>query len=89
MPLTPGTRLGSYVIEAPLGAGGMGEVYKARDTRLNRDVAIKVLPEQLALDPDRVARLKRARAVNFGAAVVIAAVPQGGHRRRSRSACRG
>ena len=46
-----------------LGAGGMGEVYKARDTRLNRDTAIKVLPDQLALDPDRLARLKREAQV--------------------------
>jgi serine/threonine protein kinase len=44
MSLTPGTRLGPYEIEAPLGAGGMGDVYRARDTRLHRDVAIKVLP---------------------------------------------
>ena len=51
MPLSPGTRLGPYAIQAPLGAGGMGEVYKVRDTRLDRTVAIKVLPEQFAADP--------------------------------------
>ena len=59
MPLTPGTRLGPYEITAPLGAGGMGEVYRAKDTKLNRDVAIKVLPESFALDADRVARFTR------------------------------
>lgn len=48
MPLAIGTRLGPYEILAPLGAGGRGEVYRARDTRLDRDVAIKVLPERLA-----------------------------------------
>jgi dienelactone hydrolase len=62
--LTPGSRLGAYQIVAPLGAGGMGEVYRARDTRLGRDVAIKVLPEGFANDPDRVSRFEReARAV--------------------------
>ena len=45
MSLSPGTRLGPYAVVAPLGAGGMGEVYRARDSRLNRDVALKVLPE--------------------------------------------
>jgi len=47
MPLIPGTRLGPYEILSPLGAGGMGEVYRARDAKLNRDVAIKILPEGL------------------------------------------
>jgi len=59
MSLTPGTRLGPYEIVAPLGAGGMGEVYRARDTRLERDVAIKVLPDEFARDPERLARFER------------------------------
>jgi hypothetical protein len=56
MPLTPGTRLGSCEILAPLGAGGMGEVYRARDTALGREVAVKVLPNDFATDPDRLRR---------------------------------
>lgn len=64
MSLALGTRLGPYVIEAPIGAGGMGEVYRARDTRLNRNVAIKVLPATVIGDRDRVARFEReAQAV--------------------------
>ncbi len=58
MALQPGTRLGSFEVLGPLGAGGMGEVYRARDTRLHRDVAIKVLPESFAPDPARIARFK-------------------------------
>ncbi len=57
--LTPGLRVGPYEIIAPLGAGAMGEVYRACDTKLNREVALKVLPELFALDPDRRARFKR------------------------------
>ena len=64
MPLPAGTRLGPYEIIAPLGAGGMGEVYRGRDTRLRREVAIKVLPAATAADPDALARFGReARAV--------------------------
>ena len=59
MSLAPGTPLGPYQIVAPLGAGGMGEVYRARDTMLNREVAIKVLPDLFAADPDRLARFTR------------------------------
>ena len=65
--LSPGTRLGLYEIIGPLGAGGMGEVYRARDTKLNRDVAIKVLPELFALDPDRLARFAARGADARGA----------------------
>src|SRR4029077_11366345 len=65
MPLTPGTRLGPYEVLAPIGAGGMGEVYKARDTRLDRAVAIKVLPSNLSSNPELRARLDReARAIS-------------------------
>ena len=59
MPLTSGARLGSYEIVSPIGAGGMGEVYRARDTTLNREVAIKILPELFAGDPERLARFSR------------------------------
>jgi len=63
MPLNAGSRLGAYEITAALGAGGMGEVYRARDTRLNRDVALKVLPEAFLLDGDRLARFEREAQV--------------------------
>src|SRR5580704_384524 len=59
MSLSAGTRLGAYEIIAAIGAGGMGEVYRARDTKLNRDVALKVLPDSFANDPDRLARFTR------------------------------
>ena len=63
MTLAPGMRIGPYEITALAGAGGMGEVYRARDTKLNRDVALKVLPEALALDAERLARFKREAQV--------------------------
>src|SRR5512141_3501264 len=59
MTLSAGTRLGPYEIRSSLGAGGMGEVYRARDERLKRDVAVKVLPQSLAADPDALARFER------------------------------
>src|SRR5580765_4473811 len=59
MTLAPDVRLGVYQILSPLGAGGMGEVYRARDTKLGREVAIKVLPASFAADPDRLARFER------------------------------
>ena len=59
MPLAPSTKLGPYEILAPLGAGGMGEVYRARDTRLDRTVAVKILPAQLSNDPVRKQRFER------------------------------
>ena len=63
MPLAPGTRLGQYEILSPIGAGGMGEVYRAKDTKLKRDVALKVLPAAFALYPDRMARFQREAEV--------------------------
>jgi WD40 repeat protein len=64
MTITVGTRLGPYEVVSPIGAGGMGEVWRARDTRLGRDVAVKVLPESVAQDPEALARFEReARAV--------------------------
>src|ERR1700758_3765640 len=63
MALTSGTKLGPYEIQSAIGAGGMGEVYRARDTRLNREVAIKILPASFSADPDRLQRFaQEARA---------------------------
>src|SRR5262245_60995441 len=59
MPLAPGVRLGLYEVTSLLGSGGMGEVYRARDAKLNRDVALKVLPDSFATDVERLARFKR------------------------------
>jgi len=59
MALTPGTKLGPYEIQSPIGAGGMGEVYRARDSRLKRDVAVKVLPQALSVDADRLHRFEQ------------------------------
>src|SRR5512147_494988 len=65
MTLAPGQRLGPYEVVSAIGAGGMGEVYRARDTRLGRDVAVKVLPREVAADPARRARFEReARAIS-------------------------
>jgi serine/threonine-protein kinase len=61
--LAPGTRLGPYEVIAQIGAGGMGEVYRARDTKLDRDVALKILPEVFAIDGDRIARFRREAQV--------------------------
>ena len=58
MSLSPGTTLGPYEVLAAIGASGMGEVYKARDTKLDRDVALKVLPDAFTSDPDRLARFE-------------------------------
>src|SRR5215470_971501 len=63
MPLTIGTQLGSHEITALLGKGGMGEVYRARDLKLKREVAIKILPDEFALDEDRVRRFQREAEV--------------------------
>ena len=57
MALDPGTRIGPYEVAGSLGAGGMGEVYRARDTKLDRDVALKVLPQAFTDDPDRLAAM--------------------------------
>ena len=63
MSLASGAKLGPYEILAPIGAGGMGEVYRASDTRLDREVAIKVLPDLFSRDPERVARFQREAKV--------------------------
>ena len=64
MPLSSGDKLGPYEVIAPLGAGGMGEVYRAIDTKLEREVAIKVLPAAVAQDPERLARFEREAAAS-------------------------
>ena len=75
MALAPGTKLGPYEIQALLGAGGMGEVYRARDLRLGREVAIKVLPASLSADPGRLQRFEQearsASALNHPSIVVV------------------
>jgi TolB-like protein/Flp pilus assembly protein TadD len=85
MPLSPGVRLGAYEILSPIGAGGMGEVYRAKDSRLGREAAIKVLPEEVARDAERLARFEReARALaalNHPGIVTIYAVEQSGETR--------
>ena len=63
MPLSVGDKLGPYEILSPIGAGGMGEVYRAKDTKLDREVALKVLPEALTHDPERLARFEREAKV--------------------------
>jgi serine/threonine protein kinase len=82
MPLTSGTRLGSYEVVAPLGAGGMGEVYRVRDTALDRDAALKVLPARFASDPERLERFDReakaTAALNHPNIVTIYAIERHG-----------
>ena len=63
MALSPGTRLGHYDVTALLGEGGMGQVWQATDTKLNRQVALKILPDAFAADPDRLARFEREAKV--------------------------
>jgi len=83
MPLAPGTKLGPYEITGPLGAGGMGEVYRARDTRLERTVAIKILPAQLSSGPLRKQRFEREAKIisslNHPHICVLHELVQGGH----------
>jgi hypothetical protein len=82
MPLAPGTRLGSYEIVAPLGAGGMGEVFRARDPRLKRDIAIKVLPADVSSSPDRLGRFEReattVAGLNHANIVVLHSIEEDG-----------
>jgi serine/threonine protein kinase len=77
MSLTAGTRLGSYKVQELIGVGGMSEVYRARDAKLQRDVALKTLPPAVALDPDRLLRFKRE-------AQLLAALNHFEHRRHLR-----
>ena len=72
MTIEPGLKLGPYEVLAPLGAGGIGEVYKALDTRLDRSVALKVLPSELARDPSRRARFEReAKAISTSSSISV------------------
>ena len=81
MALTPGTTLGHCSVTALIGEGGMGEVYRARDTTLDRDVALKVLPEAFASDPDRLARFeamgRRRKLPRFSLQTTIAPAQRG------------
>ena len=81
MALRPHTRLGAYEIQSALGAGGMGEVYRARDTKLGRDVAIKILPASVRFDPERRQCFERV-----GALAGVAESVSGKRARRSRAA---
>jgi serine/threonine protein kinase len=82
MALASGVLIGVYEIVAPIGQGGMGEVYRARDTRLNRDVAVKILPDMFAADADRVARFTREAqtlaSLNHANIAAIYSIEQGG-----------
>src|SRR5438105_735419 len=84
MPIPPGTFLGSCEILALIGVGGMGEVYRARDTKLNREIAIKVLPPPFARDPQRVARFEREAhllaSLNHPTIAVVYGFEKGGGR---------
>src|SRR3989475_914158 len=85
MAITIGTHLGSVQITALLGRGGMGEVYRARDTKLKRDVAIKILPEEFSLDPERIAPFHReARAIAALNHANIAAIHELGETRTTK-----
>ena len=74
MSLAPGFRLGVYEVTSALGAGGMGEVYRARDTRLHRDVALKILPDSFSADSDRLARFEgEAQVLALVEGVIVSA----------------
>jgi eukaryotic-like serine/threonine-protein kinase len=82
MSLAAGSKVGPYEILAPIGAGGMGEVYRARDTKLKREVALKVLPDSFASDPERMARFQREAevlaALNHPNIAVVVSIPPPG-----------
>ena len=78
MALTVGTRLGHYDVTALIGEGGMGQVWQATDTKLHRDVALKILPDAFAADPDRLARFTREAQVLASATMGVAFVRQHG-----------